>query len=110
MEQIDLSLNSGYAKLADDIERGRYGCIDKKELSRYLGSEWSYRSIGFPNWVKSLQGHLLLERARSLKYEIMLLEQVKRGEAAPLLKERTELLRSLIEQIIYLTRDKEWRE
>lgn len=110
LEQINLSLNSGYAKLADDIERGRYSCIDKKEMSQYPGSEWTYRSIGFPNWVKSIQGHLLLERARSLKYEIMLLEQVKRGEAAPLLKERTELLRSLIEQITSLTRDEEWRE
>lgn len=110
LERIDLSLNSGYAKLADDIERGRYGCIDKNELSQYPGSEWSYRSIGFPNWVKSLQGHLLLERARSLKYEIMLLEQVKRGETAPLLKERTELLRSLIAQITSLARDEEWRE
>lgn len=110
LEQIDLSLNSGYAKLADDIERGRYSCIDKKELSQYKGSEWTYRSIGFPNWVKSIQGHLLLEKARSIKYEIMLLQQVKCEEAAPLLKERKELLRTLIEKVTSLTRDEEWRE
>ncbi len=110
MKQIDLSMNSGYAKLLDDIESGRYSCIDKNEMVQYQRSEWTYRSIGFPNWVKSIQGHLLLEKARSLKYEIMLLEQVKRKEAAPLLKERIEHLRTLVEQITSLTRDEEWRE
>lgn len=110
LEQIDLSLNSGYAKLVDDIESGRYSCIDKNEMVQYQKSEWTYRSIGFPNWVKSIQGHLLLEKARSLKYEIMLLEQVKRKEAAPLLKERIEHLRTLVDQITSLARDEEWRE
>lgn len=110
LHQIDLSLNNGYAKLADDIESGRYGCIDKKELSQYQGSEWSFRAIGFPNWVKSVQGYLLLERARSLKYEIMLLELIKREDAAPLLRERVELLRALVERITVMAREEEWRE
>lgn len=110
LKQISTSLSEGYAKLADDIEGGRYACIGKNELSQYQGSEWTYRTIGFPNWTKSIQGHLLLEKARSLKYQILLLKLADRKDTAPLVKEREEVLRSLIDQIASLTRDEEWRE
>ncbi len=110
LNQISSSLSQGYAKLADDIEGGIYACIGKNELSQYQGSEWTYRNIGFPNWIKSIRGHLLLEEARSLKYQVMLLKLAKRKDAAPLVKQREEALRSLIDQIASLTGDEEWRE
>lgn len=110
LKQIDSSLREGYAKLADDIEGGKYACIGKNELSKYQGSEWTYRAIGFPNWTKSIQGHFLLEKARNLKYEILLLKLMNREDAAPLVRQREEALRGLIDQITSLTRDEEWRE
>ena len=110
LDQIESALTGGYAKLVTDIENGEYACIGKQDIARYQGSDWTYRTIGYPNWIKSLRGHLLLEKARSLKYQIVLLGLLNGETDDMLIRQKEEELRALVDRLTVLTQDQEWRE
>lgn len=88
----------------------KYPCIGKNELVGYQASEWTYRTIGFPNWVKSIRGHLLLEKAHNIKYQILLLRLVDQKDNNEMITQREKELQALVDEITLLTQDWEWRE
>lgn len=109
LDQIGASLQ-GYAKLLEDIENGTYPCIKKNDLERYDNSEWSLRTLGFKNWETSLRGYLLLQRANSLKYQLIIMGQSK-DEKLKAVTEKKELeLEKILSQILDLTKTEHWAE
>ena len=72
VDQIEEALIRGYSPLVDDLESGKLSPITEESLGKYSCSAPDIRTIGFPNWITELRGHLLLEKVRELDWQIRL--------------------------------------
>jgi len=91
INRIDESLNNGCYPLLEDIEGNKYQGINKESLKKYPNIDWATRNIGFKNWIKSMRGALLLQKAEKVKYQIILMQLVNEREfSAAIQKQKKE--------------------
>jgi len=64
------ALEKGYAPLLKDTSQSASFHLNEK---KYKYSDWESRTIGFPNWTTRLEGAFLLQQARELKYQIIIM-------------------------------------
>ena len=64
------ALENGYAPLLKDTSQSASFHLNEE---KYKYSDWESRTIGFPNWTTRLEGALLLQQARELKYQIIIM-------------------------------------
>lgn len=74
IDQIEEALIKGYAPLVDDLENGKLSTVTEEKLTGYACSAADMRTIGFPNWITEIRGHVLLEKVRELDWQIKLLK------------------------------------
>ena len=72
-QQINIlrgALTGGYLPLLEDAEQSKSFHLNP---DKYVYSDWESRTIGLPNAITRLQGALLLQQARELKYQIIIM-------------------------------------
>lgn len=105
---IDNILQNGYSKLIEELSERKPTTRDTQNLSGYTGSDWESRTIGFTNWIKRLRGHLLLNRADALQYQIFILQQSESDTS--LIQNKQLLLKKTLDSLSTFLSESSWMD
>lgn len=101
LQHVNESLSAGYGPLLDDIRAGVYPGVTEKTLGKYMHSDLDVRTIGFPNWITALRGHILLQKVKIARLELQLLKKDGKG-ASPAAKKKSAELKETMTRLAEL--------
>ncbi|MCF8110653.1 MAG: hypothetical protein K9J85_04110 [Desulfobacteraceae bacterium] len=109
LDAMKRALNEGYLPLLEDISKGKYACIEEKEiLDNYKFADWETRNIGFANWPLRVEGALLLQQIEILKNQILIMKLCNEKELRPFIKKKQKSLKKAINKLDKMTKQENW--
>ncbi|VFQ44426.1 hypothetical protein [Desulfoluna butyratoxydans] len=99
------ALEKGYAPLLKDTSQSASFHLHEK---KYKYSDWESRTIGFPNWTTRLEGAILLQQARELKYQIIIMTLLDDEKLKPEISKKEARLAKTLSELSEYTQPGKW--
>ncbi|VVS94048.1 hypothetical protein [Desulfoluna spongiiphila] len=99
------ALEKGYAPLLEDTSQSASFHLNKE---KYKYSDWESRTIGFPNWTTRLEGALLLQQARELKYQIIIMTLLNDEKLSAEISKKEKRLAETLNDLSEYTQPRKW--